>query len=72
MEAGKIADYALNIILKDYYIKGKEFSPYHTTVRFDVYGLNRNRREMRVLEIKSCRRDFTSDKKWQNYLPYCI
>lgn len=22
-------------------------------------------------EIKSCRADFTSDKKWQQYLPYC-
>ena len=71
MNANKIADYALEKILKPYYIRGKELEPYHTGIRFDLYGLKRSTREMRVLEIKSCRSDFTSDKKWQKYLEYC-
>ena len=71
MDAIKIANYALSEILKSYYIKGTELTPYWTHIRFDVYGLNRAKGEMRVLEIKSCRSDFTSDNKWQKYLPYC-
>lgn len=71
MNANEIANFALRTILKSYYIQGKELEPYRSGRRFDVYGLKRPTREMRVLEIKSCRNDFTSDKKWQEYLPYC-
>lgn len=71
MDANKIANFALKNILQPYYIKGRELEPYRTGIRFDVYGLKRPTREMRVLEIKSCRSDFISDKKWQKYLPYC-
>lgn len=27
--------------------------------------------EVRILEVKSCREDFTSDKKWESYLKSC-
>ncbi len=70
-DANKLAEFALKYILDAYYIKGKELEPYRTGLRFDVYGLKRPTKEMRVLEIKSCRSDFSSDKKWQKYLPYC-
>ena len=71
MNANTIADFALKYILKSFYLKGTELGPYRTGLRFDVYGLKRPTREMRVLEVKSCRKDFASDKKWHKYLPYC-
>lgn len=27
--------------------------------------------KVRIVELKSCREDFTSDNKWQKYLDYC-
>jgi len=39
--------------------------------RFDLIKINPYRQYIRIFEFKSCRTDFTSDKKWQNYLKYC-
>jgi hypothetical protein len=38
--------------------------------RVDVIGLDRGG-DVHLVEIKSCRTDFTSDRKWQSYLDYC-
>lgn len=38
--------------------------------RVDVIGLDRGG-DVHLVEIKSCRPDFTSDRKWQSYLDYC-
>lgn len=71
MDAQTLTRYALNEILKNYFVKGTELEPYRTGCRFDVFGLRRSNREIRVLEIKSGRKDFLADKKWQKYLRYC-
>jgi hypothetical protein len=39
-------------------------------LRVDVMGLG-PKGEIWVVECKSSRADFTSDTKWQNYLPWC-
>jgi hypothetical protein len=39
--------------------------------RFDLIRVDPWRQYIRIFEFKSCRRDFVSDKKWQNYLKYC-
>lgn len=39
-------------------------------LRVDVMGLG-PKGEIWVVECKSSRADFTSDRKWQNYLEYC-
>ena len=39
-------------------------------LRVDVIGLG-PRAEIWVVECKSSRADFTSDSKWQGYLPFC-
>ena len=75
IDAGKTAEYVCKNLLVDYAVKGKELSPYGyhagARVRFDVYGVKRRTREIRIFEVKSCRSDFKTDKKWQKYLPYC-
>ena len=63
--------YCLEHLLDGYGFKAKEIQPYREFIRFDVLGINRLKREIRIIEIKSCRADFTSDQKWQSYLPYC-
>jgi len=67
----EMINYILDSLMQNYAVKVKELSPYRDTIRFDVLGINRNKGEIRIFEVKSCRRDFTSDKKWQSYLPYC-
>lgn len=39
-------------------------------LRADVIAMNL-RGELIITEIKSCRADFVSDLKWEQYLPYC-
>lgn len=39
-------------------------------LRMDVMGMGK-KGELWCVECKSCRADFQSDSKWQNYLPYC-
>ncbi|MBI1777878.1 MAG: MmcB family DNA repair protein [Proteobacteria bacterium] len=38
--------------------------------RADVIALDRDGR-LTIVEIKSCRADFQSDRKWQDYLEFC-
>lgn len=67
----EITNYILENLMRTYAVKAKEITPYDATIRFDILGINRSKREIRIIEVKSCRRDFTSDKKWESYLPYC-
>ena len=39
-------------------------------LRADFIALN-TKREIIIIEIKSCPADFHSDHKWEHYLPYC-
>jgi hypothetical protein len=39
-------------------------------LRVDVIALTSDG-EIWIVECKSCRADFTSDQKWQGYLPWC-
>ena len=48
-----------------------EFSPAGSGCRFDVIGLGRFTRQVRIYEVKSSRSDYLSDLKWERYLPYC-
>ncbi len=50
---------------------GNEFSPADTGLRFDVVGIAKYTRQVRIYEIKSSRGDFLGDAKWERYLPYC-
>lgn len=38
--------------------------------RADLVGVSKSG-TLLIAEVKSCLEDFRSDKKWQNYLPYC-
>ncbi len=40
-------------------------------MRFDVVGIAKYTRQVRIYEIKSSRGDFLCDTKWERYLPYC-
>jgi hypothetical protein len=48
-----------------------EFVPSNTSLRFDVIGIAKYTRQVRIYEIKSSRGDFLSDGKWEKYLDYC-
>jgi hypothetical protein len=48
-----------------------EFVPSGTGLRFDVVGIAKYTRQVRIYEIKSSRGDFLSDGKWEKYLDYC-
>jgi hypothetical protein len=50
---------------------GSEFSPAGSSCRFDVIGLGRYTRQVRIYEVKSSRADWLADAKWERYLPYC-
>jgi hypothetical protein len=52
------------------YVAG-EFSPAGSGCRFDVIGLGRYTRQVRIYEVKSSRTDYLSDHKWERYLPFC-
>jgi hypothetical protein len=39
-------------------------------LRVDVIALG-PRAEVWIVEVKSCRADFATDRKWQGYLPWC-
>ena len=47
----------------------EEFVP-ERSLRVDVMALG-PKGELWIVECKSCRADFLSDGKWQNYLPFC-
>ncbi len=48
-----------------------EFAPNGSGLRFDVIGIAKYTRQVRIYEIKSSRGDFLADGKWENYLEYC-
>jgi hypothetical protein len=48
-----------------------ELSPAGANLRFDVVGVARYTRQVRIYEVKSSRSDFLNDAKWEKYLPYC-
>jgi hypothetical protein len=48
-----------------------EFAPAASGCRFDVIGLGRYTRQVRIYEVKSSRADWLADSKWERYLPYC-
>jgi hypothetical protein len=48
-----------------------EFSPSGSGCRFDVIGLGRYTRQVRIYEVKSSRADFLADSKWESYLKFC-
>ena len=39
-------------------------------LRADFLALN-TKRQIVIVEVKSCVQDFRTDKKWRKYLPYC-
>lgn len=67
----EMTNFITSKLMSKYAVKATEISPYRDTIRFDILGINRNQKEIRIIETKSCRQDFISDKKWQSYLPYC-
>ncbi len=54
-----------------YEISVTELCPYGESIRLDALGFHRYNKLIKGFEIKLTRADFTSDKKWQKYLPYC-
>jgi hypothetical protein len=50
---------------------GSELSPASTGLRFDVVGVAKYTRQVRIYEVKSSRADFLCDRKWERYLEYC-
>lgn len=40
-------------------------------LRADVFCLN-TKSDIVITEVKSCWQDFKTDKKWQNYMPFCM
>ncbi|BDE05621.1 hypothetical protein WPS_08970 [Vulcanimicrobium alpinum] len=48
-----------------------EFAPSCGGCRFDVIGLGRYTRQVRIYEVKSSRADYLADTKWESYLPFC-
>ena len=48
-----------------------EFVPQSGGVRFDVIGIAKYTRQVRIYEIKSSRGDFLADAKWERYLSFC-
>ena len=55
----------------NYAFVANEFSPANSGCRFDVVGIAKYTRQVRIYEVKSSRSDFLTDGKWQNYLAYC-
>ncbi len=47
-----------------------EFVPSDTGLRFDVVGIAKYTRQVRIYEVKSSRGDFLGDGKWERYLDY--
>jgi hypothetical protein len=49
---------------------GTEIRPRNSGCRFDIVGIKASENIVKIIEVKSCRTDFLSDKKWKNYLDY--
>lgn len=78
MTINKIIDEKITIAdIEQYFVdnnSGPFFSMFETgldSLKFDLIRINPYQQYVRIFEFKSCRADFTSDHKWQKYLPYC-
>lgn len=71
MPAAEMQRYILKYLMYRFEFTAMEMSPFYIPLRFDVIGINRTKRIIRIFEVKSSRQDFASDKKWHKYLPYC-
>lgn len=49
----------------------EELAPFGAGLRFDVIGVTRYTRQVRIYEVKSSRADFLRDAKWERYLSFC-
>ncbi len=67
----EMTQYVLKTITKQYFLKQVEISPSKSSIRFDVIALRLGGKDIRIYEIKQNRRDFISDDKWRQYLPFC-
>ena len=54
-----------------YGVVANELAPAGSGLRFDVVGVSRYTRQVRVYEVKSSRGDFLRDAKWERYLDFC-
>jgi hypothetical protein len=54
-----------------YSVVTTELAPFDSGVRFDVVGIARHTRQVRIYEVKGSRTDFLRDAKWERYLPFC-
>ena len=64
--------------IKEYFRRHRNSGPFFSMFevgldgkRFDMIRIDPHREYVRIFEFKSGRKDFISDKKWQNYLKYC-
>lgn len=66
-----LTEAASHYFIKKLYSVHKEFGVGRRGQRrFDLLCLN-NKAELIGVEVKSCRADYMSDKKWHEYLPHC-
>jgi hypothetical protein len=70
MTESQIKEFARKHLFHGYDFVTTEMGPYHSVIRFDVLGLRRSKRIVRILEAKTSRADFLADKKWRKYLAY--
>ena len=47
-----------------------EITPYQSGCRFDIVGVKSREGIVKIIEVKSHRRDFETDHKWEKYLDY--
>lgn len=66
-----LTEAASHYFIKKLYSVHKEFGvDRRGRRRFDLLCLN-NKAELIGVEVKSCKADYMSDKKWHEYLPHC-
>jgi hypothetical protein len=70
MNESQIKEFARKNLFNCYDFVTTEMGPYHSSIRFDVVGIRRSKRIVRILEVKTSRADFLADKKWQRYLHF--
>lgn len=70
MTESQIKEFARKNLFHGYDFVTVEMGPYHSSIRFDVVGIRRSKRIVRILEVKTNRADFLQDKKWRKYLSY--
>jgi hypothetical protein len=66
----QIKDFATKNLFHGYDFVTAEMGPYHSQIRFDLIGIRRSKRIVRIFEVKTSRSDFLADKKWSKYLQF--